>query len=96
MDAIADGHSVTQPKPAPDLFLFAAHELGLPPAECVVVEDAGAGVEAAIAAGMKSIGLGPVERVGAADVVLPDLTNVHWSDLQAKLSAVPRQPVSQA
>jgi len=95
MDAIADGHSVAQPKPAPDLFLFAAQELGLQPAECVVVEDAAAGIEAAIAAGMRSIGLGPVDRVGAADMVLPDLKDIHWSDLQAKLNATNRQPVSQ-
>ena len=95
MDAIADGYSVAQPKPAPDLFLFAAQELGLQPAECVVVEDATAGIEAAIAAGMRSIGLGPVDRVGAADMVLPDLKDIHWSDLQAKLNATNRQPVSQ-
>jgi beta-phosphoglucomutase len=51
VDAIADGYSVDRPKPAPDIFLFAAAQLGLDPAQCVVVEDAAAGVEAAIAAG---------------------------------------------
>ena len=94
MDAIADGHSVDRPKPAPDLFLFAADQLGLQPDQCVVVEDAAAGIEAAIAAKMLTIGLGPVERVGAADMVLPDLEGVHWADLQVKLSAARRQPVS--
>ena len=94
MDAIADGHSVERPKPAPDLFLFAANQLGLQPDQCVVVEDAAAGIEAAIAAKMLTIGLGPVERVGAADVVLPSLEGVHWADLQLKLSAARRQPVS--
>jgi beta-phosphoglucomutase len=84
-DAIADGHSVANPKPAPDLFLFAAKELGLTPAESVVVEDAAAGIEAAIAGGFRSVGLGPPERVGAADVVLPSLTNVHLNDLLAAL-----------
>ena len=94
MDAIADGHSVERPKPAPDLFLFAANQLGLQPAQCVVVEDAAAGIEAAIAAKMLAIGLGPVERVGEADLVLPSLEGVRWADLQAKLSAMRQQPVS--
>jgi len=73
VDAISDGYSVTNPKPAPDLFLHAAGQLGLPPGECVVVEDAAAGIEAAIAGGFRSIGLGPIERVGTAEVVYPSL-----------------------
>jgi HAD superfamily hydrolase (TIGR01509 family) len=43
---------VAQGKPAPDLFLLAAHTLGAPPAECVVIEDSLPGVQAAVAAGM--------------------------------------------
>ncbi|AFY42155.1 beta-phosphoglucomutase [Nostoc sp. PCC 7107] len=86
VDAIADGYSVQKPKPAPDLFLYAAKELGLQPKQCVVVEDAAAGVEAALAGDMWTVGLGPVERVGAADVVLPSLAGVKWADIQAKLS----------
>jgi kojibiose phosphorylase len=85
IDAIADGYSVQNPKPAPDLFLFAAGQLGLEPTHCVVVEDAAAGIEAAKAAGMWAVGLGPLSRVGAADVVLPNLSGCHWKDLQAKL-----------
>ena len=84
-DAIADGHSVANPKPAPDLFLFAAKELGLTPAESVVVEDAAAGIEAAIAGGFRSVGLGPPERVGAADVILPGLEGVRLADLRRAL-----------
>jgi beta-phosphoglucomutase len=86
VDAISDGYSVARSKPAPDLFLHAAGQLGLGPQHCVVVEDAGSGVEAALAAGMWAVGLGPVERVGAAHVVLPSLAGIQWSDLQAKLS----------
>ena len=86
IDVVTDGDSVEKPKPAPNLFLYAATRLGLDPAQCVVVEDAHAGIEAAIAAGMWVIGLGPVDRVGAAHVVLPNLIGVHLSDLQAKLS----------
>ncbi|QIR37745.1 beta-phosphoglucomutase [Tolypothrix sp. PCC 7910] len=85
VDAIADGYSVEKPKPAPDLFLFAAKLLGLPPAQCVVVEDAAAGVEAALAGGMWAVGLGPVERVGAANVVLPSLAGIKWADIKGKL-----------
>ena len=89
VDAIADGYSVEKPKPAPDLFLFAAIQIGIAPAKCVVVEDALAGVEAAIAAGMWAIGLAPKEHSdrfgGTASIVLPNLTGIHLSDIQAKL-----------
>jgi len=81
LDALADGHSVALQKPAPDLFLFAAAQLGLIPSECVVVEDAAAGIEAARAGGFRSVGLGPQERVARADLVLPDLEGVHLQDL---------------
>jgi len=91
VDAIADGYSVQRPKPAPDLFLFAANQLGLEPSHCVVVEDAAAGIEAALAAGMWTVGLGPTERVGAAHVVLPSLEGVTWADLRAKLDDLPRK-----
>ncbi len=85
VDAISDGYSVTNPKPAPDLFLHAAGQLGLSPAQCVVVEDAAAGVEAAIAGGFRSVGLGPLERVGAADVVYPSLEGLHLQRLLSDL-----------
>ncbi|WP_193198998.1 beta-phosphoglucomutase [Nostoc sp. MG11] len=91
IDAIADGYSVQKPKPAPDLFIYAAKQLGLEPAQCVVVEDATAGVEAALAAGMWTVGLGPAERVGAAHVVLPNLAGVKWTDLKAKLNSIATQ-----
>ncbi|MBH8573163.1 beta-phosphoglucomutase [Nostocaceae cyanobacterium CENA369] len=86
VDAISDGYSVDKPKPAPDLFLYAANQLGIKPAQSVVVEDAAAGIEAALAAKMWAVGLGPVERVGAAHVVLPSLAGIKWADLQAKLN----------
>jgi kojibiose phosphorylase len=86
VDTISDGYSVIQSKPAPDLFLHAAAQLGIAPEHCVVVEDATSGVEAALAAGMWAVGLGPADRVGAAHVVLPSLEGVHWPDLLAKLS----------
>jgi beta-phosphoglucomutase len=86
IDVLCDGHSVENPKPAPDLFLFAAKQLDIPPEACVVVEDAEAGVEAAIAAGMRSIGLGPVDRVGRADLVLPSLDGQDLRDILSRLA----------
>ncbi len=65
-DVIVDGYSVKNTKPAPDIFLFAAEELGVKPEDCVVVEDAEAGIEAALAGKMIPIGIGPEERVGKA------------------------------
>jgi beta-phosphoglucomutase len=58
-DAVSDGYSVERTKPAPDLFLHCARQLGVAPEEAVVVEDAAAGVEAALAGGFWTVGLGP-------------------------------------
>ena len=89
LDAIADGHTVEFQKPAPDLFLHAAAQLGLSPAECVVVEDAAAGIEAARRGGFRSIGLGPPERVGNANLILPGLEGVSLNNLMTALQQSP-------
>ena len=52
-DAVSDGNNITHSKPDPEVFLKAAQMLGLPPAECLVVEDAHAGVEAAVTGGFE-------------------------------------------
>lgn len=80
-DIIVDGSSISKSKPAPDLFLVAAAQLKKAPEQCVVFEDATAGIEAAESAGMSTVGLGPIERVGFADIVLPDLQNIHLADI---------------
>lgn len=85
LDAVSDGSSVERQKPAPDLFLHAAGQLGVLPAECVVVEDATAGIQAARAGGFRTVGLGPRERVSEAEVVFPSLENVTLEDLLAVL-----------
>ena len=56
-DAVVNGLMVTRKKPAPDIFLLAAKQIGLPPASCLVVEDAPAGVRAAQAAGCAALGV---------------------------------------
>jgi beta-phosphoglucomutase len=83
-DAVSDGNSVARQKPAPDLFLHAAAQLDLPPRQCVVVEDAAAGIEAALAGGFWTLGLGPPERVGRAHFSLPSLEGVHLKELCAR------------
>ena len=57
-DAISDGTDITHSKPDPEVFLHAAAALGLPPAQCLIVEDAHAGVNAAIAGGFAAAGIG--------------------------------------
>ncbi|MEX1179152.1 MAG: beta-phosphoglucomutase [Nitriliruptor sp.] len=83
-DAVADGTTVAVTKPAPDLFLAAARQLDVDPARCVVIEDAAAGVDAALAAGMVAVGIGPTERVGHAHLVFASTADV---DLDAVLAA---------
>jgi beta-phosphoglucomutase len=56
-NAVVTGDDVREGKPAPDIFLEAAKQVGIPPGNCIVVEDAPAGVEAARRAGMRSIGV---------------------------------------
>lgn len=72
-DAIVDGNKVGQAKPDPEVFLRAAAELSLTPADCVVFEDAVAGVEAARRAGMRVVGIGDPAVLREADVVIDGL-----------------------
>jgi HAD superfamily hydrolase (TIGR01509 family) len=79
--AIVSAHDVTHTKPDPEIFLVAAAKLGVPPAGCLVVEDALNGVKAAKAAGMRCLGLTttfPADRLleAGADAVAPDLSDV--------------------
>ena len=82
-DAVADGTVITRAKPDPEVFLCAARMLGLPPADCVVFEDAQAGLDAARAGGMLCCAVGSPA----------DLTGYDWicSGLNA-LSDTPLAP----
>ena len=73
--ALVAAEDVRHGKPAPDVFLRAAELLGMPPARCVVVEDARAGIEAAGRAGMRSIGIGP-PGFAPADTVVASLVDL--------------------
>jgi len=57
-DAVSDGNNIQFSKPHPQVFLLAAEYISLPPAKCLVVEDARAGIEAAAAGGFDSVGIG--------------------------------------
>jgi len=70
-DAVVDGNSITEAKPNPEVFLKGAERLGISPENCVVFEDAIAGIEAARNAGMYCIGIGEPETLGMADLVIP-------------------------
>ena len=74
-DFIADAAAVSQPKPAPDIFLLAAEGLGVPPEVCVGIEDAAAGITAIHRAGMYAIGVGDAQILCEADCVVSDLTH---------------------
>ena len=74
-DAIVSAEDVAAGKPDPEVFLTAAARLGVPPSQCVVVEDAAAGIEAARRAGMRSIGVSRTERL-SADVSVASLADL--------------------
>jgi beta-phosphoglucomutase len=80
-DGIADGNSVVNSKPAPDLFVYAAGLVQIPTPACLGVEDADAGIEAIKTAGMQALGIGPKERFHRADKVLPTLASLHLTDM---------------
>jgi beta-phosphoglucomutase len=77
-DAIIDGNKVSKAKPDPEVFLMGASELNVNPSECIVFEDAEAGIDAAIAGGMKSIGIGSPENLGKADLVVSGLDKLNF------------------
>ena len=75
-DTIVDGNNVTKAKPDPEVFLLAAKQLGVDASDCVVFEDAVAGVEAANAANMMSIGIGEKDVLSKAQFIFKDFTEI--------------------
>jgi beta-phosphoglucomutase len=73
--ALAGAEDVRAGKPDPEVFFVAAGRVGVPPARCIVVEDAAAGIEAARRAGMRSIGVG-APPLAAADVAVGSLADL--------------------
>lgn len=95
--AVVSGADFEKNKPAPDVFLAAAAALGLDPKNCVVLEDAPAGVKAARAAGMRclavatTLGAGELLREGA-DAVFDDISKMTVVDVLAARYADGRRP----
>jgi len=75
-DVIVDGLDIQNTKPNPEVFLKAAKLLNIPAIDCIVVEDAQAGVEAALRAGMKCIGIGTKEKLRNANLVLTQTRDI--------------------
>jgi beta-phosphoglucomutase len=87
-DAVGDGYSVANPKPAPDLFVWVAGGMRVPVADVVVFEDAEAGVDAALAAGCLCVGIGNA-NVKHAHLVLPDgFASTTYAELMPRLNAL--------
>jgi beta-phosphoglucomutase len=80
-DVIVDGTHVSNAKPDPEVFLKGAELLKVAPSECVVFEDAEAGVEAAINGKMKCVGIGSPEVLGKANFVVPGFVGFSISQL---------------
>jgi HAD superfamily hydrolase (TIGR01509 family) len=78
-DAVVVGDDVKNKKPAPDIFILAAKKLGLDPKDCLVIEDALSGIQAAKAAGAKCLAITSSftpDKLPGADFYAPDLANV--------------------
>ncbi len=74
--AVVDGHQVANPKPAPDIYLRVAENLGVEPGDCVIFEDSASGIAAARAAGARVIGVS--QRGGTLEGT--ELTINHFGD----------------
>ena len=74
--ALIDGNQVSKSKPDPEVFLKGAEALGVEPQDCIVFEDAAAGVAAAKNAGMQVVGLGDAQVLAAADFHVSSIAEI--------------------
>lgn len=89
-DVLADGFTVQHNKPAPDIFLWVAAQLGVQPSQAVVFEDSVAGLQAALNGGFWSVGLGGKHGTGA-HIELPSLAGVRLRDLLEQFTTLEAQ-----
>ena len=75
-DAISDGTNITRSKPDPQVFQMAAEFIGMKPEACLVVEDAKAGIQAAVAGGFDSAGLGEAASCGLATYAMKTFSDL--------------------
>ena len=84
LNQVSCGLDTTKSKPDPEVFLVAARKLQLDPAQCLVVEDSAAGIEAAKAGGMRSLAVGPFFQSLGGDSAAPSLGEVaNWDEVLA-------------
>ena len=83
-DAVSDGNNIKNSKPDPEVFFKAADMLGVPYGECIIVEDADAGIEAGKRAGMKTIS---VHGAKGGDIAVNDLTEKSMTALIQNMSS---------
>ncbi|MFS0777095.1 beta-phosphoglucomutase [Neobacillus sp. 3P2-tot-E-2] len=80
-DVVADGTDIKRSKPDPEVFLLAAERLGIKAGDCVVVEDAEAGIEAALTAGMKAVGVGSAASYPGTELGSLSLEQMNINDI---------------
>jgi beta-phosphoglucomutase len=80
-DVVTDGNDIPRSKPDPAVFIIAARRLGISPEECLVVEDAEAGVEAGVAAGMRVLAVGAAAGHPRATLCAQDLSCISVDEL---------------
>ncbi len=85
-DVLVDGNDVTKAKPDPEVFLIAAKKLDVKPENCIVFEDAVAGIQAANNAGMISIGIGDAKVLSEANYNFKDFTEISLEFLDGLIS----------
>jgi beta-phosphoglucomutase len=81
-DAVSDGNIISKAKPDPEVFLKAAEMVGVKPKDCIVFEDAVAGIQAAINAGMMCVGIGSPKILTEADFVVSGLSEMNLEKLR--------------
>ncbi len=90
-NSIVDGNAVTKAKPDPEVFVIAAENIGVEPKNCVVFEDALAGIEAANNAGMTSVGIGKSEILTGADYNFRNFTEIDLDFISGLLNRLVSQ-----
>jgi beta-phosphoglucomutase len=86
-DAVADGNNITKAKPDPEVFLKAADMLAVKPGDCIVFEDAVAGIQAGLNAGMMCIGIGSPEILTKAHFVVPGIYEMNLEKLRTLVTS---------
>ena len=93
-DAVVDGTMTTRAKPDPEVFLIGANLLRVSPDQCIVFEDAQAGIDAALSAGMVPVGVGSSVDLKRAHLVIPSFKNMTPSDVLHQLGKPIQAPAT--